>query len=109
MSDVPPAPPPFPPYGQYAGPPGYQPPESNKKALWSLILGIVGLVCCGFAAIAAIVLANQARNEIRMSGGAQTGGGQAQAGLILGIVGCALWALGLVFYLIVGIATSSTS
>ena len=40
------APPPPPPPG--AG--GYAHPQTNQKAVWSLVLGIVGLVCCGLVA-----------------------------------------------------------
>ena len=73
-------------------------PQANKKALWAMILGIVGLVCCTFASIAAIVLGIQAKNEIEASGGMQTGAGQAQAGFILGIIGCALGVIGIIAY-----------
>lgn len=80
------APPPPPPPG--AG--GYAQPQTNQKAVWSLVLGIVGLVCCGLVAgIPAIVLGNMAKNEIAASGGAQGGAGMAKAGLILGIVATA--------------------
>ncbi len=81
--DVPPPPPPGGDgYGYGAGVP-----EQNKKALWSMILGIVGLVCCGlFAGIPAIILAQQAKKEIAASGGRQSGSGMATAGLVLGII-----------------------
>lgn len=86
MSNIPPPPPPPP-----AGYGGYAVPQQNKKALWSLILGILGLVCCGiFAAIPAVILGNMANNEIKTSGGSQTGGGMAKAGLILGAIGIVL-------------------
>lgn len=96
----PPPPPPDSPYGQM---PGYGAvPASNQKALWSMILGIVGLVCCGVVfGIAAIVLSKQAQREIAGSGGSQGGGGQAQAGFILGVIDVALWAVVIVGYLIV--------
>ena len=71
-------------YGGYgAGPQG-----TNKKAIWSLVLGILGLVCCGFlAGIPAIVLGRSAQREIDASGGAQSGRGMATAGFVLGIIG----------------------
>lgn len=73
------------PYGQ-APAYGYgQVPQANKKALWAMILGIVGLFC-GIAGIVAIILGFIARGEIRQSNGAQTGSGQALAGIVLGIV-----------------------
>jgi hypothetical protein len=72
-------------------------PAGNKKALWSMILGILSLFCCGVVTgIVAIVLSQQAKQEIRASGGAQTGEGQAQAGLVLGIIGIAITVLGIV-------------
>ncbi|MCM0621578.1 DUF4190 domain-containing protein [Nocardioides bruguierae] len=84
------APPPPPPYGGEPG--GYAAPAGkSKKAIWALVTGIVGLLCCGPAAIVAIVLGHQAKGEISASG--QEGAGMAQAGFILGIVGVVLWVL----------------
>ncbi|WP_019146427.1 DUF4190 domain-containing protein [Aeromicrobium massiliense] len=90
--------PPPPPGGGYGyGDGGYgAPPEQNKKALWSMILGIVGLLCCGIAGIVAIVLGNQAKKEIADSAGRQTGEGMAKAGYILGIVAVVLWVVGII-------------
>jgi hypothetical protein len=86
-----------PPPGGYGGGDdgGYGPPEQNKKALWSLVLGVVGL-CCGIAGVVAIFLANKARQEIAESGGRQTGSGLATAGLVLGILSVVLWIVSLV-------------
>jgi hypothetical protein len=118
---TPPPPPAYgtpPPAAPYGAPPAYGAPQygaapygapvssTNQKGLWAMILGIVGLLCCGLAAIAALVLGIQAKNEIAASGGAQTNAGQAQAGYILGIIGCALWVVGIVVYAI-AIAASS--
>ena len=114
----PPPPPPPPPYGSapppYGAPPGYGAPPpgygyptaggyavpgSNKKAMWSMILGILSLFCCGVVTgIAAIVLSQQAKQEIRASGGVQTGEGQAQAGLVLGIIGIAITGVGVLVF-----------
>lgn len=79
---------PPPPPGGMPAPGGYGGvPQQNKKALWSMILGILGLVCCGFfTGIPAIILGNQAKQEIAASGGTQTGEGMAKAGFILGII-----------------------
>jgi hypothetical protein len=64
-----------------------------------MILGIVSLFCCGIVTgIAAIVLAQQAKNEIAASGGTQSGSGQAQAGFILGIIGIVLTVIGGIIY-----------
>lgn len=101
MSYTPPPPPP-------PGPGGYAAPQTNQKALWSLILGILGLVCCGlFAGIPAVILGSSAGKEIAASGGAQTGEGMAKAGLILGWVAVGLSVLGLVLVLSMGTFSSS--
>ncbi len=89
---VPPPPegsyPPPPPGGVPPAPGGYGgAPQQNKKALWSMILGILGLICCGFfTGVPALILGNQAKREIAASGGTQGGAGMAQAGFILGII-----------------------
>ena len=117
---TPPPPPPPPPYGAapgygapppaypppgYPAPGGYAVPASNQKALWSMILGILSLFCCGvLTGIAAIVLSQQAKKEIAASGGMQTGSGQAQAGFVLGIIGIALTVVGLIAYVGLGVA-----
>lgn len=101
--DPPPPPPGYPP-GGYGGAPGYPVAPTNPKATWAMILGILGLVCCGIAAIPALVLGIVAKNEIQASNGMQSGAGQAQAGFILGIIGCALWVVGVIAY--VGLASA---
>jgi len=82
-------------------------PSSNQKALWSMILGIASLFCCGvITGAAAIILSQQAKREIAASGGMQTGAGQAQAGFILGIIGIALTVIILIGYAGLGAARS---
>jgi hypothetical protein len=96
----PPPPPPGP--GGY----GYVQPQQNQKALWSMILGILGVVCCGFlAGIPAVILGNNARREVQASGGAQTGEGMAKAGVILGWIAIALGVLGLLIAVSTGAFT----
>ncbi len=115
-----PPPPPPPPYGSapgygapppptgYPAPGGYAVPSSNQKALWSMILGILSLFCCGvLTGIVAVVLSQQAKKEIAASGGMQAGSGQAQAGFVLGIIGIALTVLGLIGY--VGLVVAGRS
>jgi hypothetical protein len=83
----PPPPPSEPGYGQPAGY-GAAPAGTNKKAIWSLVLGILGLVCCGFfTGIPAIILSRSAKKEIASSG--QSGGGMATAGQVLGWIAVA--------------------
>ena len=85
-----------PPAGGYPpqAPGGYSgAPKNNTKATISLVLGIVGLLCCGLlAGIPAIVLGRMAKTEIAGSHGTQTGGGLATAGIILGVIAAA-WSL----------------
>ena len=79
---------------------GGVPQKTNGKAIWSLVLGIVGLVglvCCGFlAGIPAIILGNMAKKEI--DAGQGTGRGMAQAGFILGVIAVVLGILGLILW-----------
>lgn len=99
MSYTPPPPPP-------PGPGGYAVPQNNQKALWSMILGILSLVCCGLlAGIPALILGNSAQKEIAASGGMQTGEGMAKAGVILGWISIALSILGLIFAIVTGALT----
>ena len=99
MSYTPPPPPP-------PGPGGYAVPQTNQKALWSMILGILSLVCCGLlAGIPALILGNSAQKEIAASGGMQTGEGMAKAGVILGWISIALSILGLIFAIVTGALT----
>jgi len=67
-----------------------------------MILGIVGLVCCGLVtAIPAIILGHMGKKEIDASGGAQSGRGMAQAGFIMGIIGTVLSIVGAIIYVAV--------
>jgi hypothetical protein len=85
-----PPPPPPPGYGgapAYGQQPPYGPPKNNGKALWALILGIIGLVCCGiFTGVPAIILGKMGQNEVDASNGTQKGRGMATAGFVLGII-----------------------
>jgi len=90
-------PPPPPQYGAPQPPYGGMPQKTNTKAIWSLVLGIVGLLCCGFfTGIPAIILGNTAKKEIAQTG--QPGRGMAQAGFILGIIAVVLGILGIILY-----------
>ena len=88
MTDQTPPPPPN--YGQapYGGA-APAPQGTNKKAIWSLVLGILGLVCCGFfTGIPALILGNSAKKEI--AAGQGTGSGLATAGVVLGAISIVL-------------------
>jgi hypothetical protein len=88
---------------------GY-PPATNGKATAALWTGIGSLVltfCCGFpglAGIVAVVLGVLAQGQIRRSGGQQTGGGMATAGIITGAIA---FVLGLVIVVLVIVALVS--
>lgn len=90
-----------PPPGGYGGgygyaPPPYGAPRNSGKAVTALVIGVVSPVlglCCAFfglVGIAAILVGRSAKAEIAMSGGRLTGAGMAQAGIVLGIIGCVL-------------------
>lgn len=95
-------------YGGYGAPPpppgapggyggyGAAPQGSNKKAVWSLVLGIIGILCCGFlTGIPAVILGKMAQKEIDATGGGQ-GRGMATAGFVLGIIAIALGILNII-------------
>ena len=97
MSYPPPPPPPGMPGGGYGG---YAAPQTNQKAVWSLVTGILGIVCCGLlAGIPALVLGRSAKREIAASHGAQSGAGMAQAGFVLGVISVVLSVLYLLLVL----------
>ena len=106
MSYPPPPPPPDQSGGWGYG--GYAAPRTNQKALWSMISGILGLVCCAPAGVVALVLGNSAKREIAESNGMQTGRGMAQAGVVLGIIAIALFLLGLVLFASGGLTVPSS-
>ena len=93
------APPPPPPSAGGPGAPyGAAPAGRNGKALWSLISGIVGLLCCSPLGIVAIILGRQAQSEIEASGGAQEGAGMAKAGFIIGIIALVWMVISILLY-----------
>ncbi|MGD9956572.1 MAG: DUF4190 domain-containing protein [Candidatus Nanopelagicales bacterium] len=111
--DTPPPPPPAPAYGTPPPPPpavpaygapAYGAPQpayaaaapQNGPGTTALVTGILGLLCCGILAIVAII---QGRKGIALADqGLATNRGSAQAGMILGWIGVALWALSIVGY-----------
>jgi len=86
---------------------GVAAPPNDSQATLSLVLGIVGLLCCGLLAPVALFLGNSSRNRIQASGGALGGYGLATAGFVLGIIGTIILALG-VLYLIVRILAAAS-
>ena len=76
---------PYPPYPPYA-----QAPPTNGLAIAALVCGVGGFVI-GVSFIPAIICGHLARAQIRRTG--EQGGGMALAGLIIGYVGIALFAV----------------
>jgi hypothetical protein len=85
----------------YAGPPPAVAP-SNGFSIASLVLGIVWVF--GVGSILAVIFGFVARKQIRESGGRQSGGGLALAGIILGFVGIA----GLILWIILIAAVTNS-
>lgn len=74
----------------------------RSQATTSLVLGILGMACCGILAPIAWYISNQELRNIREGRVAPTNEGMAKAGQILGIVGTVLLAIGLVFLFLFG-------
>jgi hypothetical protein len=76
---------------------------TNQFAIAALVCGIVGIWLFP-AGIAAIVLGRKAQRRIRLSG--EDGHGLAKAGQILGYIGIAVFIVGLMVPLLMGLAAS---
>ena len=97
---------PGPGYGQQPYGYGAAPQQTNGMAIASLVLGILWLYWLG--SLLALIFGFVAKKQIRESGGRQSGGGLATAGLVLGWIGAATFALFVVF-LIIGIAAEGAA
>ena len=74
-------------------------PKTSPGSVWSLVLGILGFICCGiFTAIPAVICGHVSYSKIKKSGGTLAGDGMALAGLILGYIGIAI---SIVFMLVI--------
>ena len=70
--------------------------RTSALAVWSLILGILSLLCFGiFAGIPAIICGHMGRSRIKQSQGTLVGGGMALAGLIMGYIGAVIVTIGI--------------
>jgi hypothetical protein len=69
---------------------------SSSRATTSLVLGLVGFLCCQLCSPIAWYLGAAERTAIKNGASAPQGEGIATAGMILGIIGTALMALGLI-------------
>jgi len=87
-------------YGTSPSPYGYAFPK-NSLAVWSLVLGLVGIFVCGlFTGIPAIVVGHKARGAV--AEGQANNPGMATAGIVLGWISTILSIIGvLVFVLLI--------
>ena len=75
------------------------PPAASTRALASLILGVLSLVCMGFVAgIPAIILGSMELKAIRLHEAPASGEGMAKVGYILGIIGTVLTCLAMLAF-----------
>ena len=73
-------------------------PRTEPLAIWSLVLSLVGLFCCGFfIGIPGIICGHLALSKFAKDSSLQ-GRGLAVAGLVIGYVAVAFWLLYLIFF-----------
>lgn len=116
MSDTPPPPPPPPPPPATPPPPmpaqpgGGAAASTNGFAIASLVLGILGIVTCGYtffiAPLLAVIFGVIAKRQIAERG--QGGQGLAQWGFILGLIGLVVSILLIVLVFVAGIFGATT-
>jgi hypothetical protein len=75
-------------------------PAASREAVTALVLGILGITCCGFLAPVAWYLGQNELRAIRLGQASAAGEGMAVAGKILGMIGTALLIIGLIFGLL---------
>lgn len=85
-------------------PPSSAPPPSasSSRGTISLVLGILGLLCCALLGPVAWYLGSQELKAIAAGESPATGEGVAKAGMILGIIGSVLLILGLIWVFVFG-------
>ena len=93
--------------GAYGAPP---PPMGggqieHPKGMTILILGILSLVCCSPLGIAAFIMGNNALKEIDAQPGRYSNRQIVQIGRILGIIGCVLLVVSVIFLALGGFAS----
>ncbi|HWM92561.1 MAG TPA: DUF4190 domain-containing protein [Thermoanaerobaculia bacterium] len=79
-----------------------QPQSASTQAITALVVGILGVICCGLLAPIAWYLGNQEQQAIREGRSPAAGQGFAQAGVILGIIGTILLVLTLLWIFFAG-------
>ena len=71
--------------------------KASSRAITALVLGILGLTCCGIMAPIAWVLGSTELKDIRAGLASSEGKGYATAGKILGIIGTVFLILGMLW------------
>ena len=77
-------------------------PQQASKATVAVVLGVLGIVCCGLLAPVAWYLANEEIKGIDAGRLSEANRGMAQVAKILGIIGSILLVLGLLWVLFFG-------
>ncbi len=73
--------------------------KASGRAITSLVLGIVGILCCGPLAIVAWILGAIELSDIKKGLSPRAGEGMAKAGMIIGIIGTVLMILGILVWI----------
>ena len=76
--------------------------SSSTQAIVALVLGILGIICCGLLAPIAWYLGSQETRAIREGRSPVAGEGIAKAAMILGIIGTILFVLTLLWIFFAG-------
>ncbi len=76
--------------------------SASTQAITSLVLGILGIFCCGLLAPVAWYLGSQEVKAIREGRAPLAGEGLAKAGMIMGIIGTILFLLSLCWIFFAG-------
>jgi hypothetical protein len=74
-------------------------PRDHPKGTTTLVLGILGLVCCGVLGPIAWVMGNNALAEVDAAPGVYTNRSTINAGRICGIIATVLLGLGVAFFI----------
>jgi hypothetical protein len=83
-------------------PPAIPVATQSSKATMSLVLGVLGIICCGLLAPVAWYMSNEELKNIDAGRVAESNRGMAQVAKILGIIGTILLGLGLLWIILFG-------
>ncbi len=75
---------------------------ASRNAITSLVLGILGIICCGLLAIPATLMGKAELAAVDSGASPAAGRTLAQIGMILGIIGCVFLVLQLVYLFAMG-------